>query len=179
MKKTIFEQEKIIDLINACEELMLHGDNKSISVAEICEKANIHRQTFYYYFKTRDDFLKTLIFYKTQSLFEEIEKPEFNLKLFIRNLAIGFVKYNKVILTYLAYNLLKSYFFLRIDDSIKLAIKKEYKNLDECDAEFIAGGVSHFLFTILLEDKYVSDDDLNNGVFAIIDIISLAENKNK
>ncbi|MEG2052765.1 MAG: TetR/AcrR family transcriptional regulator [Bacilli bacterium] len=178
MKKTLFEQEKIIDLIAACEEIMLQGNNKSISIAEICEKANVHRQTFYYYFKSRDQFIKTLIYYKTQPLFEEIEKPEFKLRMFIRNVAIGFVKYNKPIRAYLSFNLLKSYFLVRINDSLKLAIKKEYQHLDQYELDFIAGGISHFLFTVLSEEKNVTDENLNKGLFAIIDIISLTENKN-
>lgn len=61
-------------LILGFRKLVAIKDFEKLTVAEICEYANVSRKTFYNYFKDKNDIVERIVFYSITQPFRELRK---------------------------------------------------------------------------------------------------------
>lgn len=145
-------------------ELMKSKSLFKITIKDICEKANLSRQTFYQLFSTKEDVLR---FYIKRS-FEEIypdSKIEYheNVKL-IAQYFLKFLMENDDFVKILVENRIA---YLIVDE-LAMSIRNignkanidNKKENNEYAVAFIAGGISSTIFYWLKSDKKISEEKL-------------------
>ncbi|MED0587421.1 TetR/AcrR family transcriptional regulator [Bacillus subtilis] len=101
-------------LSQALLSLIEHHSFNSISVKEICEKAMVHRATFYTHFNDKYD----LLAYSLKHIAEEFHFAESNIEEAHLKLFNGVIKYKRLF----------SQLFLEERDSLRYVIRKEMTN---------------------------------------------------
>ncbi|KMY44351.1 hypothetical protein AC622_08900 [Bacillus sp. FJAT-27916] len=61
-------------LITGFRDLVLKKNFEKLTVAEICEQANVSRKTFYTYFKDKNDIMEQIIWHSLSQPFAELRK---------------------------------------------------------------------------------------------------------
>ena len=81
-------------LMNALLELMKEKDFENLSVSDICEKAGVHRATFYKHFNDKIEFIRLLRTIKREGadierLIKKLENAKYSFPSFLQKKSIG------------------------------------------------------------------------------------------
>ena len=149
--------------------LMLKKDYESISVKEICQRANVSRMSFYRYYNQKDDIFVDYCDERFEEFYGEISKkgPNLTIREFTLEMFKYFERYRRQITIlklakreYLLLDLLNSY-ARYIVANLQSDYLIEQKN-NPMFAYFMAGGLFNVLMNWLDDKNHPSPEDMNN-----------------
>lgn len=163
-------------LSNALIELMEKVPFEKINVKDICEKAMIHRATFYNHFNNKEDLLEYAIDELKEELYlatikEENFKSEKEMYMSLISNVIDFVQDNKskilLMLKQNSYDKSISLMLITIKRSIRYLISKnkyhdDYKVPKNIMIDFFTGGLTNIGINWLLSSNPSSKEELLN-----------------
>ena len=143
-------------LINALLECLNEKELKDIQVKDICQKANLTRQTFYSLFSTKENALYFHLKYNCNFILDKLENQKKQIT--VTDIADAFScfytknkKFLKVLIDNNFYNFLLDYFYNSLNTCrIKITNKKQNK---EYLYAYISGSLVGLIIQLLKEDK--------------------------
>jgi AcrR family transcriptional regulator len=125
-------------LANALAQLLSTKKFTQISIKEICEEAQVSRQTFYNLFDSKDDILRYYLEATMKTMFAPLWQKRDQSPDHLINVTIRYVETNRFFLRLLVENSLQSMFLQAIQSGITELTKNEPTDYSEFRKAFIA-----------------------------------------
>lgn len=152
-------------MIDAFDKLVIKKNGKPFSVDDICKETNIHHQTFYHHFNSREDFINYVVEKKLKDLYSIMNKNGNYISTFCKCF-IEISKHQRQILSkYLKLEEFKAKFNNDATILLDFAISKEYNFINNEAKVFIIGGIIAYLKFSIINNNF---DNFETNLFNII-----------
>lgn len=153
-------------LVNALLSLMRVENYQKITIKEICEKADLSRQTFYNFFEQKDDIIRFWFrerYEITLSRFESTKELEID---DITEVFAAFLKENNEVLKYIIDQGLDDIISDEVSKSIPIFASKVIENIEEKHTckyinAFLTGALTQILICWFKDEQKLSKEELS------------------
>lgn len=158
-------------LADALAQLISTKKYTQISIKEVCEKAQVSRQTFYNLFDSKDDILRYYLEATMKTMFASLWQKQDQSPEHLISVTVRYVETNRLFLRLLVENSLQSMFLQAIQAGITELTKDETTEYSEFRKAFIAGGLTQAIIQWIYEPQNVKAAEFSEMLSEMIKIL--------
>lgn len=158
-------------LADAVAQLISTKKYTQISIKEVCEEAQVSRQTFYNLFDSKDDILRYYLEATMKTMFASLWQKQDQSPEHLISVTVRYVETNRLFLRLLVENSLQSMFLQAIQAGITELTKDETDDYSEFRKAFIAGGLTQAIIQWIYEPQNVKAAEFSEMLSEMIKIL--------
>ena len=161
-------------LVDALLSLMVDNQYSQITIKQVCQTADLSRQTFYNFFEQKDDILHFWISERYSIVLEKYERSK---KLSLDDITVvfyDFLEANENLLKCIINQGLEHIIAAEISNSIPVFASKVIENIEETNAckyvnSFLSGALTQILICWFKDEQKLSKEDFSK---LLLDLLS-------
>lgn len=157
MKKNEQHHQTDLKLLEAFKAILQRDNNKKLSVDNICREANVHHQTFYQHFASKEEFYTFSINIILDQCITQIKNGDNQLLMFLKLFAQSLKKHRRLYYQITKNKSLSHIFSNQLNIIFTQFLTNEYPKMSNDELIFLQGGliaiIIHYLSIQLFDEQ--------------------------